>query len=140
MEVYVFKHLHAGSENVLGGVKMLGCYSSLASIKIAREKYRNLCGFSTYPHGFYSRKYTVYGNAKNGSSCVYIAEAYIHDEMYEFEHDEILGVFWRDADAKRCLSNFRRENADIDRYSGFILELTASRYLIDKMEWIDGFN
>ena len=112
MAIYILRHFCAESENALGGVKMLGCYSDLTNIKIAIKKYNRICGFSMYPHGFCWHKCIALGNVDQECDHVYLAEVYMHDKKYEFEYDELLGVFWKSADAESCLSEFKSDNYD----------------------------
>lgn len=140
MAIYILRHFCAESENALGGVKMLGCYSDLTNIKIAIKKYNRICGFSMYPHGFCWHKCIVLGNVDQEYDHVYLTEVYMHDKKYEFEYDELLGVFWKSADAESCLSEFKSDNYDIIENGEFEIECTVSRYEINEMQWRYGFN
>ena len=64
----------------------------------------------------------------------------MHDKKYEFEYDELLGVFWKSADAESCLSEFKSDNYDIIENGEFEIECTVSRYEINEMLWRYGFN
>ena len=59
---------------------------------------------------------------------------------YEFEYDELLGAFWKSADAESCLSEFKSDNSDIIENGEFEIECTVSRYEINEMQWRYGFN
>lgn len=140
MAIYILRHFRAESENALGDVKMLGCYSSLNAIKTVIKKYNSICGFSMHPHGFCWHKCIVCGNVEQDCGHVYLAEIYIHDKKYEFEYDELLGAFWKSADAESCLSEFKSDNSDIMENGGFEIECTVSEYKINEMQWRHGFN
>ena len=64
----------------------------------------------------------------------------MHDKKYEFEYDELLGAFWKSADAESCLSEFKSDNYDIIENGEFEIECTVSRYEINEMQWRYGFN
>lgn len=139
MVIYRLEHLHESTEKRCGGAKMLGCYSSMASIERAREEYRNVEGFSLYPNGFCVFKCIVEGETDCKYKFVYLVELYIHDESYEFEYSTCLGTFGNYSDAKRCLMEFNILNNDIIENGKMDAKCYISKYSIDKMEWIDGF-
>lgn len=139
MVIYRLEHLHESTEREHGGAKMLGCYSSVELAEQAREKYRNICGFSLYPNGFCIFKCAVEGETDCEYRSVYLTEAYIHDWTYEFEYSECIGIFVNYFDAKKCMIEFNRLNIDIIKNSELKVECCVSKYDINKMEWRDGF-
>ena len=126
--------------NSLRALRDEDVFNDLTNIKIAIKKYNRICGFSMYPHGFCWHKCIALGNVDQERDHVYLAEVYMHDKKYEFEYDELLGVFWKSADAESCLSEFKSDNYDIIENGEFEIECTVSRYEINEMQWRYGFN
>ena len=126
--------------NSLRALRDEDVFNDLTNIKIAIKKYNRICGFSMYPHGFCWHKCIALGNVDQECDHVYLAEVYMHDKKYEFEYDELLGVFWKSADAESCLSEFKSDNYDIIENGEFEIECTVSRYVINEMQWRYGFN
>ena len=140
MVIYRLMHSYAGTETIYGDEFALGCYSDLDIIKKTIDIYRTIEGFSQFPNGFYVFEYTVNGESDCGNEFVYVAEVYIHDEDYDFERVNCLGVFGNNADAEQCISNFQNQNEGFINSTDLVVECTAEKYKIDEMGWKEGFN
>ena len=106
---------------------MLGCYSDLTNIKIAIKNTIEYADFLCIRTRICWHKCIALGNVDQECDHVYLAEVYMHDKKYEFEYDELLGVFWKSADAESCLSEFKSDNYDIIENGEFEIECTVSK-------------
>lgn len=139
MKIYCMLHYHGPTESSYGNAVVLGCFTDLATIIEAEEKYRMLSGFSRYPNGFCVVEHTVIGESDCDYKTVYLAEIYIHDDLFEFEHDFCLGVFANYASAEQQIAAFQQRNVQFIKKGGLTVSCTVDRYTLNQMEWSEGF-
>lgn len=137
MRIFNLNHIYISTKNTNIEEKNLGYFSSK---NILDEKIKYFCtlkGFCNYPNGFLVQiidiEDTPYVN------YIYEVILYIHDELYNYEYTNDLGIFLSPEKAENSLKLFKEVNSEFLSSMQLNTEFIIDKYEIDKCEWNEGF-
>ena len=139
MIVYNVIHLYNLGDNIdNGNCKSLGFYSGYSKALDAIEYYKQCLGFCDHKNGFVIVPYDI---KTDSSDLEYIYETYlyVHDDMYDYEYSQLLGLWDNYDDANKMVEKFKDSNAALSFDSSLELDVDVCRHKLNTGEWREGF-
>ena len=140
MKIYELVHMHraevlSDGRFHCGDIAILGFFKSLDEVSTTIKFYKNIEGFRNYPNGFVVFEHEIEGD----EASIYVAFFYMHDEEYEFEYSQDLGIFTCESDACHAIKNFRQNNLINWDNDKLVAESGVDKYVLGEMNCTDGF-
>lgn len=118
--------------------KGLGFYSSYSRALDAIEYYKQCLGFCDQKAGFVIVPHDVKTNLSD-LQYIYETYLYIHDDMFNYEYAQLLGLWDNYEDANKMVQKFKDINAELSFDSSLELVIDVDMHEMNTRTWEEGF-
>ncbi len=136
MIIYNLIHVYK-STDCYHDIKNLGYYSSYENAYEAIEYYKETQGFCDNKNGFAIVPYNVDSDLLN-LQVVYDVYVYIHDDVYDYEYTQLLGILDKRDKANTMVELFKQNNRLLF-LNNLKIETEIDETKIDELQWKEGF-